>query len=83
MKAITNLHIIYSKPSSLYHWRIMCVLIMPSVTVRDTHCYKTARYFQSFLSLHLFEYFIWESVIEISWCFSIWSEAVLHLTAYL
>lgn len=61
----------------------VCVLIMPSVTMRDTHCYQNAKNFQSSLSHHLFEYFISESVIEISWCFSVWNKAVLHLTAYL
>lgn len=45
-----------------------CVLIMPSVTMRGTHHYQNAKDFQSSLSLHLFEYFIWKSVIEISWC---------------
>lgn len=51
--------------------------------MRDTHCYQNAKNFQSSLSHHLFEYFISESVIEISWCFSVWNKAVLHLTAYL
>lgn len=36
--------------------------------MRGTHHYQNAKDFQSSLSLHLFEYFIWKSVIEISWC---------------